>query len=254
MSSVQQSREAEAFFAARRTIAPDVVSACAGWTAHEVTAHLVAGAVEVSRHLEPYLNGDPVPATRGFEEREAPFRAMSDPELMRRLELEDQRLRGLLGDVLAIDRDAVIPWTGRRMPVAMFLPHLRSEFAVHRWDITGDDGIGDELLAQPELTSHAVRVLGPMLLASGVRRDPSPEQDFHVRLRSPGAPDIRLSVESGCAELGFAEAESDEPGLDLDAAARLLVLWGRRPERRDRIRSTLTPAQLTRLHALLAGY
>ncbi len=253
-SAVQQSREAEAFLEARRAIAPDVVSACAGWTAHEVTAHLVAGAVEISRHLEPYPNGEPVPATRGFEEREAPFRAMSDPELMRRLELEEQRLRGLLGDVLAADPGAVVPWSGRTMPVAMFQPHLRSEFAVHRWDITGDDGVGDELLAQPELTAHAVRALGPMLLASGARRDPSPDQNFDVRLRSPGAPDIRLSVESGCAALSSVADASDAPGLELDAAARLLVLWGRRPEPRTRVRSTLAPAQLTRLHALLAGY
>ena len=35
-----------------------------------------AFAVEVLRHLEPYLQRDAVPATRGFEEREAPLQLL----------------------------------------------------------------------------------------------------------------------------------------------------------------------------------
>jgi hypothetical protein len=45
-------------------VAPEVVSACEGWTAHEVTAHLAAAAAEIIRHLQPYLHGEPVPKTR----------------------------------------------------------------------------------------------------------------------------------------------------------------------------------------------
>jgi hypothetical protein len=40
------------------------MSACDGWTTHEIAAHVTGIAVEVIRHLEPYLNGDPVPRTR----------------------------------------------------------------------------------------------------------------------------------------------------------------------------------------------
>jgi hypothetical protein len=40
------------------------VSACDGWTTHEIAAHVAGIAVEVIRHLEPYLQGDRVPQTR----------------------------------------------------------------------------------------------------------------------------------------------------------------------------------------------
>ena len=41
---------------------------------HEIATHVARIAVEVIRHLEPYLQGDPVPQTPSFEEREAPRR------------------------------------------------------------------------------------------------------------------------------------------------------------------------------------
>ncbi|MBW0009232.1 MAG: maleylpyruvate isomerase N-terminal domain-containing protein, partial [Pseudonocardiales bacterium] len=84
-TTIERSREAEAFLDARQHTAPEVVSACEGWTAHEVTAHLAASAAEVTRHLEPYLDGQPVPRTRTFEEREPPYQALDDAALLRRL-------------------------------------------------------------------------------------------------------------------------------------------------------------------------
>lgn len=72
MPNIQRSREAEAFFCARQHTAPEVVSACEGWTAHEVTAHLTGAAVEITRHLQPCLKGDPVPTTRTFRATGAP--------------------------------------------------------------------------------------------------------------------------------------------------------------------------------------
>ena len=48
------------------------MSACDGWTTHEVAAHVTGIAAEIIRDLEPYLHGDPVPPTRSFEEREPP--------------------------------------------------------------------------------------------------------------------------------------------------------------------------------------
>jgi hypothetical protein len=68
---VKRSREADAFLTAIDQAAPEAVSACDGWTTHEIAAHVAGIAVEVIRHLEPYLQGDPVPQTRSFEEREA---------------------------------------------------------------------------------------------------------------------------------------------------------------------------------------
>ena len=63
---IGRSAEAEAFFTAIEVTAPEVVSACDGWTAHEIAAHVTGNAVEIVRHLEPYLQGDPVPETRSF--------------------------------------------------------------------------------------------------------------------------------------------------------------------------------------------
>lgn len=253
MDMIDRSHEAEAFFDARQHTAPEVVSACEGWTAHEVTAHLAAACAEVSRHLRPYLDGEQVPATRTFEEREPPFRALDDAPLLARLETEDATMRGLIAEVLTAEPDAVIPWTGRQMAVAKFVPHLRNEFAIHRWDFVGDDDTSNRLLAQPELTGHAVEVLGEILLRRGREHDPAPDTDFGVRLRS-GDSDLRVVVQGGKAYLQQTDGQADEPYVELDSAARTLFIWGRRPAGRGRIRSHLDQPSLGRLQALLSGY
>lgn len=162
-------------------------------------------------------------------------------------------MRAVIGPVLTAEPGAVIAWTGRTMPVAKFLPHLRNEFAIHRWDFAGDDETSLELLAQPELTEHAIDVLGQLLTVRGAEHDPAPRADFDVRIRTPDRPDVRLVVESGQAALQIAE-QDDGPYVELDAAARTLLIWGRRPGQRDRVRSYLDEPTLTRLLALLSGY
>jgi hypothetical protein len=254
MTSIQRSREAEAFLEARLCTAPDIVSACDGWTAHEITAHLTAMMVEVTHHLEPYARGDEVPKTLTFEQREPPFRAMDDGDLCKLLSDEEHRMRAAIEQVLAREPDAVIRWTGRNMEVAKFVLHVRNEFAIHRWDFVGDDEISKELLCQPELIEHSVGVLGRILLARGVEHDPFPGQEFHVSLRAEGSPNVRLVVEADLAGLVLDEREIDEPHVDFDAAARTLVIWGRRPDQRGRFRSTLGEPVLRRLQALLSGY
>jgi uncharacterized protein (TIGR03083 family) len=249
-----RSREAEAFLDAREHTAPDVVSACEGWTAHEVTAHLTGIAAEITRHLTPYLAGGPVPGTRSFEEREAPFQAMADATLRRRLAAEEEQTRSLMDQVLAAEPDAVIPWTGRQMAVAKFWPHLRNEFTIHRWDVVGDDDTSIELLSQPDLTEHAVQVLGEILTRRGRQHDPAPDEDFAVRLRSGTATDVRLAVQGGRAALELAHGPADEPCVELDPAARALVIWGRRPDQRGHFRSSVGQPTLFRLQALLSGY
>ena len=251
--STPRTAEAAAFLDALDSIPPGTVSACEGWTAHEITAHLAAGAAEVSRHLDPFLQGEAVPATRSFAEREAPYRAMDDPALRQRLDTEQQQMRSLIDQVLALHLDAVIPWTGRQMPVAKFAPHMASEFAIHRWDLAGD--VGDDLLDRPGLLEHAIGVLGPLLLRRGADRDPSPQRDFAVRLRCDGQPDVRVSVKAGDAIITLHDNQGgDEPWMECDPAARLLVIWGRRPDRRTQLSSHMPPDMLARLQALLAGY
>ncbi len=253
---IERSAEANAFLATVTTTAPNAVSACDGWTTHEIAAHVAGIAVEVIRHLDPFLQGDPVPATRSFEEREAPLQAMEHQALLTRLEDEEQRMRAAVDDVLAKDREAVIPWTGRQMAVAKFVPHLRNEHALHRWDIAGDDDTSLELLAGTDLVEHSVEVLGRILLRAGRDHDPDPDAPFAVRLRSTGQRDLRVVVTDGDAGLDWAGEDdpSGEPVVEIEPAARELFIWGRRPDARGRIHSDLTQPQLARLQALLSGY
>ena len=254
---IERSREAEQFLTTVDAADPTAVSACQGWTAHEVAAHVAGIAVEVVRHLEPYLQGDPVPETRSFEVREAPLQAMDHASLLLRFEREESRMRSVVGDVLEREPDAVIPWTGRTMAVAKFVPHLRNEHALHRWDIAGDDDVSSGLLGQFDLVDHSVSELGPILLRAGRKRDPDPDSEFAVRLHSPDQPDLRVAVDHGEAALSWS---SDEPGtrsdavLNIDAGARHVFIWGRRPDAHSRLHSHLPPADLARLQTLLSGY
>jgi len=251
---IERSAEAEAFFTAIEVTAPELVSACDGWTAHEIAAHITGNAVEIVRHLEPYSQGDPVPKTRSFEEREAPLRALAHADLLARLDRDEQRMRAVIADVLAREPEAVIPWTGRQMAVAKFIPHMRNEHALHRWDVVGDDSASRALLAESDLVDHSVGVLGAILLVAGRKHDPDPDSDFRVRLRSVGQPDLLVTVERGNATLVWAADERDEPSVELDPAARQLFIWGRRPDDHGRLRSHLAQADLARLQALLSGY
>ena len=253
---IERSREAEQFLETIDASDPAAVSACAGWTTHEIAAHVTGIAVEVIRHLDPYLHGDRVPETRGFEEREAPLQAMPHAALLSRLDREEQRMRSVVTDVLDRDPDAVIPWTGRIMAVAKFIPHLRNEHTLHRWDVAGDDEVSAELLGQVDLIDHSVEELGRVLLLAGREHDPEPETDFAVRLCSPGQRDLRVVVQHGDARLAWAAPDTDvgEPALDLDAGARHVFIWGRRPDARARIFSRLPTPALARLQALLSGY
>ena len=251
---IERSAEADAFLATIDAAAPVAVSACQGWTTHEIAAHVTGIAVEVIRHLEPYLQGDPVPATRSFEEREAPLQALEHAGLLKRLDAEEARMRQLVADVLDREAAAVIPWTGRHMAVAKFIPHLRNEHALHRWDVAGDDDLSRQLLGSDDLIDHSVGELGQILLVAGRQHDPDPDNDFHVRLRSEGQRDLRVLVDAGSATLAWADSDQDEPSIDIDPAGRHVFIWGRRPDRHGQAHSHLTQPDLARLQALLSGY
>jgi hypothetical protein len=252
--TIERSREADAFLTTIDAAAPEAVSACVGWTTHEIVAHVTGIAVEVSRHLEPYLLGEPVPKTRRFEEREAPLQALGHVDLLRRLDSEEGRMRDLVAEVLDREPDAVIPWTGRHMAVAKFIPHLRNEHALHRWDVAGEDDISRQLLGHDDLVDHSVVELGQILLVAGRKHDPDPGTDFRVRLRSDGHRDLQVIVEAGIATLSWAEGFADEPRIDINTVARHVFIWGRRPDRHGQAHSHLPQPDLARLQALLSGY
>ena len=252
--SAGMDRETDAFFAALEQTAPEACCTCLGWTAHELVAHLVAVAIEVALNLEAYGEGRPVPATRGFEEREAPWRANDAARLRRELPGALGRMRTALDAVLRADPDAVVPWTGRQMVVPTFVTHLRSELALHRFDLVGDDEEAMVLLAQPELTAHAVSVLGRPLLARGSAANPGLGEPVRLTLGAPGEPDVVVVADATGAHLELAGTGSAEPTVTSDPAARLLVIWGRRPGDPRRVRAPGGAAMLGRLQGLLAGY
>jgi hypothetical protein len=245
--------ETQAFLEALDRLPPNALTACAGWTVHEITAHVAAGADEIARLFEAYGEGLPVPATRTFEEREPEYRAMDDPALRKRLFAASVRMGSAMQAVFSREPDAVIPFTGRPMTAATFAMHSRSECAIHRWDMVGDDELSWKLLSQPEITSHAVNVLAPMLLSRGCAVSLAPAGGFAARIRAAGQPDLLVRRDDSGAMLRF-EPDDGSPAIETDAAARLLFIWGRRPGDPSRLRSGLSPQDRVRLQSLLAGF
>jgi hypothetical protein len=235
--------EGRALLAAIDQLPPDAPTACGGWTAHHIAAHLAAGAKETADLIDERLDGRPDRPTRPFEEREAPFRAMSHDELRARLVAENVRKMAAWDALAEQTADSAITFTGTRITVDELETHSRSEAALHRWDLVGDDDTSGRLLAQPELTAHAVKVLNrmPVLTESarslGVRAVQAGLPPLRLVFRSPDQPDepdVVLVV--GRANSHFELADRPVGGditLTTGAGNRLLVLWGRRSTSRS---------------------
>jgi mycothiol maleylpyruvate isomerase-like protein len=249
--------ETEALLAALHGVAPNALTACPEWTAHDIGAHLAAACEEVTRHLRAYADGRPLTSTRSFEEREAPFRGLSYARLLDALDRGEETMRAEIGAILAREPDAALRWTGRQMRVDAFLTHLRSECALHRWDLAGDDETSWRLLGNFELFKHAVTAIGagPMT-ARGVAAGAAQAGPFTARLRSDGHPDLTVTVSvsvSDAAAVRLSLAETDgEASIVADQAARLLVLWGRMPQPAGRV--LVSGPHAFRVRSLLSGY
>jgi uncharacterized protein (TIGR03083 family) len=247
-------REVEAFLDTLQGVPPHALTACQGWTAHEIVAHLVAGAELLTEQARAYLEGRPAPQVDDWATHELPYQALDDHVLRRRLEAGERQMTELLDHLAAPDPAAVIPGLGWGMPLRELVTHMRQEFAIHRWDLVGDDDEGAEILARPELLSHSVRMLREPLLAAGLTRDDGASHDFAVRLRCAEQPDLVIEVHDGQGRLELTEPDDSPAVVETDPAARLLLLWGRRPSDPRRVRSALPPPQLRRLQQLLCGY
>lgn len=245
--------EYEAFVEALERTPANSVTACAGWTAHDVLAHVVAGGGEVARLVDEHLTRKPVSDTRGFEEREKPFREIADDALRRSL-IGPSFLEDLLTKAAAHDADATIPFTKMDFTFEQLAIHARSELALHRWDLVGHDSVGRALLAKPDLTVHSVRVLdGMSVLNEWIthRRERAGLDDcepFKVCLRTADAPDVELLVISSSVSLRMSTTQGNGPCIESSAEDRLLMLWGRRPRS---ARSYLDPEDFRRCDSLL---
>jgi hypothetical protein len=83
-------------------------------------------------------------------------------------------------------------------------------------------------------------------------RSSLPEQ-IEARLRVPDTDDVFLSADAGHTTVEFADAMRPAT-LETDAAARVLLLWGRRPGDPSRICSRVGAETLGRVRRLLSGY
>jgi Mycothiol maleylpyruvate isomerase N-terminal domain len=200
------------------------------WTAHDLVAHLVAGAGELLRLLSRRGAGEPVGSTMSFAERELPFRALPYDTL---LELAGG---GMLQDALrpfAADPSNVLAFTGWDMTAAQILTHIRSELVIHRWDLAGTDDTAIGALSDPLLTVHAVTALSSFdTIGERVeaRTGRTGITELDVRLRAEGQPDVRLRIDqSGTRTRLTLESPTDSAALVASPADRLLMLWGRHP-------------------------
>lgn len=231
------SREAEALLATLAEVDPNTPTACRGWTARNILAHLAAGTKEVADLIELKVNHHRQRPTRGFDEREAAFLAMADTELARAMAAEGERMTAAVAALAATD-DPTFLFTGTTLTPKQLGTHLRSEMTLHRWDIVGDDELSQQLLIQPELTRHAVAILDAMRVlyeAPAWRAKLAGVTDgLRIVLRSPNTADVvyqhSLTVSS------FEIVENGPAGGDAvvitDVANRYLTIWGRRSAQR----------------------
>ena len=247
-------REVDAFLEVLDATPPNAVTACPGWTAHELIAHLVSGVEAIADQSEAHLERRPIPAYGSFAEREVGFWPIADDALRRRLLDGERRMTAALEHLVSADPTGAVPGVGWGMPLRDVILHMRQEFAVHRWDLVGDDEAGDEILARPELIDHAVRILADPLLAVGRSRDPRRDEALTVRVRAADLPDLLVDIGPGATSLALVEQADHTPDIECDPAARFLLLWGRRPLVAGRVRSSLGAADLARLRALLSGF
>lgn len=204
------------------------LTGCQGWTGHELVAHLAAGADEEADLIEAQVAGRPERATRSFDEREAPYRALADGPLRERLFEASLRL------TTALQRlgSGTVRFTGWVMTAGDIALHSRSECAIHRWDLVGRDDAGWAMLRQPALTRHAASVLMSMpTLAESVAARLGPRSglaDARVVLRSGALDDVVVELRAGVPSVTLAAQADAAADLECDAAQRLLLLWGRR--------------------------
>ena len=102
------------------------------------------------------------------------------------------------------------------------------------------------------MTTHSVVAVGCPLLAKGAK-ELGPGARIEARLRVPGTDDVFVSADAERTTVEFTDPEGSAT-LETDAAARVLLLWGRRPADPSRICSRAGAETLGRVRQLLSGY
>jgi hypothetical protein len=244
--------EAEQILTALERLGPTPMTSCPGWSAHHVAAHITGNYQEVRRHVEGFAAGRPVDRTRDWEEREAPLRELDHGELLALLEREEAAMRASVVEALDEHGDSTLMWAGRTVRLAGFLTHMRSEDAVHRWDLVGDDDESATLLGQQELLEHAVHFVGEPLCRRGLAQGAGAAV-LSARIRAGDHDDLLVEMGHGNATLTVLPRDGEEV-LSTDPAARLLLVWGRKATPFFRLRSRGNTAHVAAVQHLFSGY
>ena len=246
--------EWEPFADAARKRRPNGGTWCEAWTVRDVVAHQAGTANELARVLLGHMEGDRVP-TRSFEEREAPFHAMDDHDLWAATsDGMDHLAEACSGALRDLGPEADVGWTGRTMEVAWFAEHMREELVLHRWDLVGDDRTATLALSEAWMTEHSVTAVGRPLLMRGLATlDLGPGVVVEGRLRVSGTDDVVVRATADDAGVARGRPQG-RATVESDAAARVLMLWGRRPSDPSRWRSDAGTEQLRQVRVLLSGY
>jgi hypothetical protein len=158
-------------------------------------------------------NGD---RTRRWEEREARLRELDHRDLLRRIEAEAVSTAAAIGEATETQPDATLAWNGRTVSVSGFATHLRSQKALRRWDLVGDDDVSTELLAQHELLSHAVKFIGLPLLGRGLSAGAASEP-FVAWMRCAGREDLIMKAADGRAHVSIGPVTGVRPSRAIPA-------------------------------------
>jgi len=198
---------------------------CSGWSAHDLAAHVTAAAEERANLIADHLAGRPARATRSWEVREPPFRAM--PAAMLRENLVEHAVR-FEEKVASLSENDKIVYTGWAMTAERLRMHSHSEAVLHRWDLVGDDDVGVSSLSDPAMVAHALAVFEALpALAESQRWLRSDLVPRAVILRCGDRPDVVITPGEGLS------ATANGEGLVIELAPHELplVLWGRCPSR-----------------------
>ena len=222
----------EAFIAFARALLssdPHSSTRCAGWTVHDLTAHLAAGSEEIADLIELELSGAATRPTRSFEEREEPYRALT-PKGLRR-----QFFRQALRATVAMERlskagpDRRVAFTGALLDARTLLLHSESELVIHRWDIVGNDDVSIRSLSDPRLGAHAATTVAGIAATQPNVFPPRAGKPETIILRSPGTTDVAVTGGS-VTTLAPAPHDTTHAVVECHPAARTLLLWGRCPQ------------------------
>jgi hypothetical protein len=206
---------------------PSDPTACAGWTVHELTAHLAAGSAEIADLIELELAGLPSRPTTPFEDREPPYRALDPTQLRRRYVEESLRTTVAIERLRHAGPSARVWFTGAALDAQTLILHAESELVLHRRDIAGDDDTSVGLLSDPRLALHAAKTVAamtPNVFATS-------SNGAAVVLRSTGTPDVVMRANGGHA-VRAPDDGHELPLVRCHPAVRTLLLWGRQPSDR----------------------